>query len=217
MFIYRILPSRSPRLNVIGQDTNCSPITGLWMYAMGDSGVLHPCVSYIGVNVDDYTICHYRCDTGGLVNYIVLGMSDRRASSTSDTAVICDIAIVWGPSPILYKGWLKSNDSHYSFARENMRCLLNWKIFVPRCCVMLIGPCGNIEISLLWGNSDNQFVRPNCLILLFSSDYAKLYTVKMIYFDILCSVPDAFYVVNRMLFLPTWSHCLVILASFGCR
>ena len=104
MFVHRILPSRSPRLNVIGRYTDCSPITGLWMFAMGDSGALQPCAFYIGMNVDDYTTCRYRCDTGDLVSYIVLGMSNRRASSTSDTAAICDIAMVWGPSPILYNG-----------------------------------------------------------------------------------------------------------------
>ena len=104
MFIHRILPSRSPRLNVIGRYTDCSPITGLWIFAMGDSGALQPCAFYIGMNFDDYTTCRYRCDTGELVSYIVLGMSNRRASSTSDTASICAIAMMWGPSPILYNG-----------------------------------------------------------------------------------------------------------------
>ena len=98
LFIHRILPSHSPRLNVIGRYTNCSPITGLWMYAMDDSGVLQPCSSYIGANVGDFTTCCYRCDTSGHVNYIVVGMSDRRAMPTSETAVICEITMVWGPS-----------------------------------------------------------------------------------------------------------------------
>ena len=96
MFIHRILPSSSPRLNVIGRFTDCSPITGLWMVAMGDSGVLHSCTSYIGVDVGDFTSCRYRCDTGGLVNHVVVGISDRRTLSSPDIAVICDLALVWG-------------------------------------------------------------------------------------------------------------------------
>ena len=101
MFIHRILPSRTPRLNVIGRYIDCSPITGLWMYAMGNSDVLRPCLSYVGVNVGDFTTCRFLCDTDGLVSYVVLGISDRRALPTSDAADVCDIVVVWGPSPIL--------------------------------------------------------------------------------------------------------------------
>ena len=101
MFIHRILPSGSPRLNVIGQYTDCSPITGLWMFAMGDLGVLQPCASYDGVDVGDLTVCRYRCDTDGLVNYIVVGISERRALAKANTAVICDITLVWAPSRTL--------------------------------------------------------------------------------------------------------------------
>ena len=101
MFVHRILPSRTPRLNVIGRYIDCSPITGLWMFAMGDSGILRSCTSYVGVNVGDFTTCRFLCDTDGLVSYVVLGISDRRALPTSDAAVICDIVVVWGPSPTL--------------------------------------------------------------------------------------------------------------------
>ena len=101
MFIHRIRSIRSPRLNVTGWCTDCSPITGLWIFAMDDSGVLQPCTVYIGVNVGGLTVCRYRCDTSGLVNYIVVGISHGGALPTSYTAVICDITVVWGPSPIL--------------------------------------------------------------------------------------------------------------------
>ena len=94
MLIHRIMPGRSPRLDVIGRYIDCSPVTGLWMFALDDSGVLQTCVSHIEVYVDDLTMCRYRCDTAGLVNYIVVGISDRRALPTSNTAVICDIAVV---------------------------------------------------------------------------------------------------------------------------
>ena len=101
IFIHRIRPIHSPRLNVIGWYIDCSPITGLWMFVMGDSGALHSCKSYTGINIDDNTTCRYRCVTDGLVNYIVLGISDRRALPTSDTAAICDIAVIWGLSPVI--------------------------------------------------------------------------------------------------------------------
>ena len=101
MFIHKIYSTPSPKLSVIGRYIHCSPITGLWMFAMGDSGDLHPCTSYTGVDVDDHAVCRYRCNTNGPVNYIVAGISDRHALPTSDTAVICDITLVWGPSSIL--------------------------------------------------------------------------------------------------------------------
>ena len=94
MFIRRIVPSRSLRLNVIGRYIDCSPITGLWMFVMGDSGGPRPCTSYIGVNVGNFTMCRYQCITDGFVNYTVLGISDRHAIPTLDTAVICDITLV---------------------------------------------------------------------------------------------------------------------------
>ena len=96
MLIHRILPGLSPRLNVIGRYIDCSPVTGLWMYAMDDSGVLQPCASYAGVNINGYTSCRSQCDTYGFVNYIVIGISNQRALPTSDTAVICEIILVWG-------------------------------------------------------------------------------------------------------------------------
>ena len=95
MFIHRIPPSLFPKLIVIGRHTDCSPITGLWMYAVTHSGVLHPCVSYTGVNVGDFTSCRYRCNTSGLVNHIVVGIADRHALPNPNTAVICDIVVVW--------------------------------------------------------------------------------------------------------------------------
>ena len=101
MFIHRVLPSGSPRVNVIGRYIDCSPITGLWMYAMDDSGIPQPCTYYIGLNVGDFTTCRYQCNTGGLVSYIVIGNSNRRAMTMSDTAVICDIALVWRSSPFI--------------------------------------------------------------------------------------------------------------------
>ena len=101
MFIHRIPPIRLPRLNVIGRYTDCSPISGLLVYAMDDSGVLRPCTSYIGVNVGDFTTCRFLCDIDGLVSYIVIGISGRRALTMSETAAICEIAVVWGPPSLL--------------------------------------------------------------------------------------------------------------------
>ena len=117
ILVHRLLSSRSPRLNVFGQYIDCSPINGLWMFAMEATGTLQPCISYTGVEVGDFTMCRYRCDTDGLVNYVVLGISDLQTLSTTNSAVICDIALVWGTPTIFEKDWMLISSKKYRPAK----------------------------------------------------------------------------------------------------
>ena len=103
--VFKMLPSRDYLFNrhvavhVAGKGYSCSPIHGIAVFVQptcvdhANCPSLHPCISLGGNNVDDLTVCKFRCQLKASWDYALVDLAayGARARVTVD----CRVCEIW--------------------------------------------------------------------------------------------------------------------------